>query len=157
VQRRLEFPSLCLELLDFRQSPGSHPSDVDLELKPLPSTGITRLQRYYEPLRHPGKPGLYLAVVRLDLRPPARASRVASGFPLHTCHRHYPGETTGLIVRPFPATAAFPVTPSGRLPHHPFFEACSAFTHVTACMCARSPLRPSTPWAPADLLPPRLP
>ena len=38
---------------------------VCLELRSLPSTGITRLQRYYEPLRHPRAPGLSLAGVRL--------------------------------------------------------------------------------------------
>src|ERR1700736_259300 len=31
---------------------------VCLELRPLPSTGITRLHRYCEPLRHPSAPGL---------------------------------------------------------------------------------------------------
>ena len=39
-----------------------------LELRSLPSTGITRLQRYYEPLRHPRAPGLSLAGVRLVIR-----------------------------------------------------------------------------------------
>ena len=34
---------------------------VCLELRPLPSAGITRFQRYYEPLRHPKAPGLSLA------------------------------------------------------------------------------------------------
>ena len=38
---------------------------VRLELRPLPSTGITRLQRYYEPLRHPRAPGLSVTGVRL--------------------------------------------------------------------------------------------
>ena len=38
---------------------------ICLELRSLPSTGITRLQRYYEPLRHPRAPGLSLAGVRL--------------------------------------------------------------------------------------------
>src|ERR1700677_5253037 len=31
-------------------------SCADLQPRPLPSTGITRLQRYYEPLRHPSRP-----------------------------------------------------------------------------------------------------
>src|SRR5882724_5930765 len=38
---------------------------VCLELRSLPSTGITRLQRYYEPLRHPKAPGLSLTGFRL--------------------------------------------------------------------------------------------
>src|SRR5205807_9288988 len=33
------------------------------------------------------------------------------------------------------------------------FEACSAFTHVTACMLAKSPTRPSTPEAPTASFP----
>jgi len=36
------------------------------------------------------------------------------------------------------------------------FEACSAFTHVTACLLAESPMRPSTPQASAASLPPPL-
>src|SRR5215472_12564062 len=42
-------------------------SCVCLELRLLPSTGITRLQRYYGPLRHPRAPGLSLAGVRLAI------------------------------------------------------------------------------------------
>ena len=38
---------------------------VCLELRSLPSTGITRPHWYYEPLRHPRAPGLSLAGVRL--------------------------------------------------------------------------------------------
>ena len=38
----------------------------------------------------------------------------------------------------------------------PGFGACSAFTSITACMLAKSPMRPSTPKAPADSLPPPL-
>src|SRR5208337_2415819 len=36
-------------------------SCVCLELRSLPSAGVTRFQRYYEPLRHPRAPGLSLA------------------------------------------------------------------------------------------------
>jgi len=38
---------------------------VGPELRSLPSTGITRSPRYYEPLRHPKAPGLSLAGVQL--------------------------------------------------------------------------------------------
>ena len=65
------------------------------ELRPLPSTGITRLPRYYGPLRHPRRPGLSLASVRLTViaRPPPGVSRVASDLPVSACRRHYPGGT----------------------------------------------------------------
>jgi hypothetical protein len=38
------------------------------------------------------------------------------------------------------STAAFPGKLTGRLPHLVSFEACSAFTHVSACMLAGSPV-----------------
>jgi hypothetical protein len=90
-------------------------SCVRLQLRPLPSAGITRFHRYYEPLRHPRR----------------------------------------LFARTIPLASASPN--SGRVSSCiSLFEACSAFTHVTACMLARSPMRPSTPKAPAASLPPPL-
>src|SRR5262249_25501619 len=38
---------------------------LTLELRPLPSAGVTRLRRYYGPLRLPPRPGLSLAGVPL--------------------------------------------------------------------------------------------
>src|SRR5712672_4741137 len=43
---------------------------VCLELRSLPSTGITRLQRYYEPLRHPKAPGLSLTFTEAVIQSP---------------------------------------------------------------------------------------
>ena len=72
----------CL-LKELRASPNPHtnlpalgPQDVSLELRPLPSAGITRLRWYYGPLRHPKRPGLSLAGVRLAV---TRGHR--GGFP----------------------------------------------------------------------------
>src|ERR1019366_2190577 len=46
--------------------------------RPLPSTGVTRLQQYCEPLRHPIRPGLALASCQLiPTLITAGASRVA--------------------------------------------------------------------------------
>src|SRR5467141_681545 len=72
---------------------------VCLELRSLPSTGITRLQRYYEPLRHPTAPGLSLAGVQLII--PDHASRfpVLRALSLCTCCRHYPGAAAGRRCR----------------------------------------------------------
>ena len=55
-------------------------------MRPLPSTGVTRLRRYYEPLRHPTRPGLSLASCQLiHTAITAGTSRVAHGPP-HCVH-----------------------------------------------------------------------
>ena len=71
---------------------------VGPELRPLPSTGITRLHRYYESLRHPKAPGLSLAGVRLLNR-----LSTPRGFPC--CVR-------------FPGVHAAATTPAQRLGFH---------------------------------------
>jgi hypothetical protein len=82
---------------------------VRLELKSLPSTGVIRLHRYYEPLRHPRAPGLSLAGVRLVIAVHALGLPVLRAFSLCTCCRHYPGAATGRILRSStPAISAFP-------------------------------------------------
>src|SRR6267142_3172349 len=53
------------ELLGCPISRSLATSCVGLELRLLPSTGITRLLRYCGPLRHPNAPGLSLTGVRL--------------------------------------------------------------------------------------------
>ena len=99
---------------------------------------------------------------------PSRASGWASRSPtpwafpccavflFHACHRHYPGGTPGGSLRSLPQRWQ----PSPCVSRVGFrvnlFEACSAFTHVTACMFAKSLSGPSTPKASAVSLPPRL-
>jgi len=74
---------------------------------------------------------------------PHRVGFPCSGrSPCHACRRHYPGGTAWLLSlglsrqrRPSPLC--------DRVGSHIIlFEACSAFTHVTACMRAESPMRP---------------
>ena len=82
---------------------------VRLELRPLPSTGVTRLQRYYEPLRHPRAPGLSVTGVRLVVPDHALGLPVLRTLSLCTCCRHYPGAATGgtaSLIRP--VVSAFP-------------------------------------------------
>src|SRR6202030_3155165 len=82
---------------------------VCLELRPLPSTGITRLLRYCEPLRHPSAPGLSLAGVRLIIPDHASGLPVLLALSLCTCCRHYPGAAAGRTPRSSrPAVSAFP-------------------------------------------------
>jgi hypothetical protein len=84
-------------------------SCVCLELRSLPSTGITRPQRYYEPLRHPRAPGLSLAGVRLVIPDHALGLPVLRALSLCTCCRQYPGAAAGRSRRSFnPAVSAFP-------------------------------------------------
>ena len=73
--------------------------------------------------------------------------------PLLACRRHYPGRFDGscsLVLshqhRPSPNLRRVGSCVA-------FFQACSAFTHVTACMLAKSPLRPSSPEASTASLP----
>ena len=65
VQRHLQFLTTIRSLIGCPISTSITTYCVCPELRPLPSTGIIRLQRYYEPLRHPKAPSLSLAGFRL--------------------------------------------------------------------------------------------
>jgi len=124
-------------------------SCVGLEPRPLPSTGVTRLRRYYGPLRYPRRPSLSLAGVWLRGSAPSPL-----GFPVLrwiSMYRHAvvitPVARWVLIARgtvysnrfhSSPATAAFPIRVQGRR-HIGRFEACSTFNCVTPCRLAASP------------------
>jgi hypothetical protein len=94
---------------------------LSLELRPLPSTGITRPQRYYGPLRHPRAPGLSLAGVQLTVPGHAKGFPVLHALSLCTCCRHYPGAADGRrlrsIAQPYQPS---PVRRPGRPAHLPF-------------------------------------
>ena len=80
-----------------------------LELRSLPSTGVTRLPRYYEPLRHPKAPSLSLAGFRLVIADHAMGLPVLRALSLCTCCRHYPGAAAGrTLCSAHPAVSAFP-------------------------------------------------
>src|ERR1700726_1896869 len=112
------------------------------ELRLLPSTGITRLHRYYGPLRHPNAPGLSLTGVRLIIPDHALGLPVLRALSLCTCCRHYPGAAAGCSLRSsHPTVSAFPGRGRRVGLHIDLFEACSAFTRVAACTLARSPIR----------------
>src|ERR1700704_4271089 len=89
-----------------------------LEVRPLPSAGVTRLQRYYGPLRLPKRPGLSLAGVRL--------AHAATAWGLPCCVRSPCADMPSPLPRRdrrkdrvaplISTTAAFPKCPLGRLP-----------------------------------------
>src|SRR5271163_4570027 len=115
---------------------------VCLELRSLPSTGITRLQRYYEPLRHPKAPGLSLTGFRLVLADHALGLPVLRALSLCTCCRHYPGAASGRTASlTSPSRISLPRKGRRVGLRIVLFEACSAFTRVTACTLAPLPIR----------------
>src|SRR5262249_21924370 len=115
---------------------------VCLELRSLPSTGVTRLQRYYEPLRHPKAPSLSLAGFRLVIADHAMGLPVLRTLSLCTCCRHYPGAAAGrTFCSASPSRISLPRKGCRVGLRIVLFEDCSAFTRVTACTLALSPIR----------------
>ena len=128
---------------------------VCLELRSLPSTGITRLPRYYEPLRHPRAPGLSLTGFQLVIADHASGLPVLRALSLCTCCRHYPGAAAGRILAHSPSRISLPRKGRRVGLRIVLFEACSAFTRVTACTLALSPyIVTRYPKASATSLPP---
>src|SRR3981189_1051770 len=87
-----------LELIGFPISRSFTTYCVCLELRSLPSTGVTRLPRYYEPLRHPRAPSLSLTGFRLVIADHALGLPVFRTLSLCTCCRHYPGAASEPIA-----------------------------------------------------------
>jgi hypothetical protein len=122
VQRHLQFLKHYSELIGCPISRFLTAYCVCLELRSLPSPGITRLHQYYEPLRHPRAPGLSLAGFQLVV-----ALTTPWGFPC--CVRFpcvhaaatTPAQCLGVLFRSF--TQPYQPSPkgsSGRPAHCPF-------------------------------------
>src|SRR5258705_3753062 len=141
VQRLLQFLNTCgVDRLPNLQV--LHTYCVCLELRSLPSTGITRLQRYYEPLRHPEAPGLSLTGFRLIIVDHALGLPVFRALSLCTCCRHYPGAAAGRTASlTSPSRVSLPRKGRRVGLRIVLSEACSAFTRVAACTLALSPIR----------------
>src|SRR6202795_4457937 len=113
---------------------------VCLELRSRPSTGITRLHQYNEPLRLPRAPGLSLTGVRLVIADHALGPPVLRTLSLCTVCRPYPGAAAGRTASLIhPSRISLPRKGYRVGLRIVLFEACSAFTRVTACTLALSP------------------
>src|SRR6195256_2506725 len=132
-----------LELIGFPISRSFTTYCVGLELRSLPSTGVTRLPRYYEPLRRPRAPSLSLTGFRLVIADHALGLPVFRALSLCTCRRQYPGVAAGRTLRSTRPACHFSLPRYGRRVglHIVLFEACSTFTRVAACILALSPIR----------------
>ena len=85
------------------------PSDIAPHLRPLSSTGVTRRRQSYGPLRHPDRPSLPLAGVRLARATPPTGLPVLRPSP--SCMRAAaitPAESAGALVARFPADGSLP-------------------------------------------------
>src|SRR6202140_3077521 len=95
-----------------------------------------------EPLRHPKAPGLSLTGFRLVLADHALGLPVLRALSLCTCCRHYPGAASGRTASlTSPSRISLPRKGRRVGLRIVLFEACSAFTRVTACTLAPSPIR----------------
>src|SRR4029077_18868229 len=99
---------LLIRLQAHRQSPHLIRFEKAPEVRALPSPGIPRLQRYYDPVRRPPGPVLFSTVEAATLiqnGPPPLARS-----PVSTCCAHYPGGPLPVHVSAAsPDRAAFPV------------------------------------------------
>ena len=112
---------------------------VCLELRSLPSTGITQLRRYYGPIRHPKMPGLSVTGVQLVVPDHIEGFPVLRALSLCTCCRHYPGAATVFVFGQSHSRISLPRYSFRVDLRIDLFEACSAFTHVAACTLALPP------------------
>ena len=156
VQRHLQLLNHLLKLIGIPISRSFTTYCVCLELRSLPSTGVTRLPRYYEPLRHPRAPSLSLTGLRLVIADHASGLPVLRTLSLCTCCRQYPGAAAERIaLLTSPSRISLPRNGSRVGLRIVLFEACSAFTRVTACTRALSPyIVTRYPKASATSLPP---
>ena len=116
-------------------------SCIRLELRPLSSTGITRLPQYYGPLCHPKAPGLSLTGLRLASLTTPRGFPCCLRFPGVHAVATTPAQRLDACFAHFPSPISLPRS-RGRVGLRiVLFEACSAFTRVTACTLALSPIR----------------
>src|SRR5712692_3178448 len=142
-----------LELIGFPISKSLTTCCVCLELRSLPSTGVTRLPRYYEPLRHPRAPSLSLTGFRLVIADHALGLPVFRALSLCTCCRQYPGIAGGRNLRSTrPAISTFPDMAVGSA----YTSSFSRLARCGAVALGRTYLLPPLSFGGASMVPPWL-
>jgi hypothetical protein len=87
---------------------------VRLELRSLPSLGVTRLLRYYEPLRRPVSPGHPSRASGCSSQITARGLPCCARFPCVHAAASTPVQRLGVVfAQVFPAVSAFPGMAAG--------------------------------------------
>ena len=132
-------PALRAGILGRATPAGLRPSVIGPHLRPLSSAGIAPRLQYYGPLRHPAGPAFPSRGSGCRVHGTDSASRVATHSIFHTCRRHCPGGNRRCSRCSLPAGRR-PSPRCGRVGSRiGCFEACSAFTHVSARMVAEPP------------------
>ena len=132
-------PALRAGILGRATPAGLRPSVIGPHLRPLSSAGITPRLQSYGPLRHPAGPAFPSRGSGCRVHGTDSASRVATHSIFHTCRRHCPGGNQRCSRCSLPAGRR-PSPRCGRVGSRiGCFEACSAFTHVSARMVAEPP------------------
>ena len=94
---------------------------VCLELRPLPSPGVTRLQRYCGPLRHPGRPACPSRESGWSSLTTPRGFPCCVRFPCVHAAATTPAQRLGVLLRSFTQPCQpSPKGSSGRPAHRPF-------------------------------------
>ncbi len=129
-----------------RQSPHLVRFENTPKVRVLPSTGVTRLRRYYDPVRLPFGPMPCSTVEAATLV--QNGSPLLARSPVSTCRAHYPGGP--IQVHPSAASpdrAAFPVLRVGRRPQLPFRGLLGLHTRYgpSICSAAKSGVRLRAP------------
>jgi hypothetical protein len=116
VEFSLQSPDLVGRCEAHRQSPSPRLlRKTRPEVRVLPSPGVTRLRRYYDPVRLPPGPSSQPTMSKYDLHP-RRVSPV-SRLPFPTCCSHYPDGPVPVHASAASRNrAAFPVLRPGRRP-----------------------------------------
>ncbi len=108
---------------------------------PFPPPALPGFLRYYEPVRHPVRPGLSLTGVRLGGRHSRHWNCVLRAIS-HGGHAvaTTPAGSWGMMSF-YSTSDSVPSRkqPLGRLPHLGLLRHAPAFTHVAACLLAESP------------------
>jgi hypothetical protein len=129
---------------------------VSLELRSLHSPGITRLHRYYEPLRHPSAPSLSLACVRLIIPDHAVGLPVLRTLSLCTCSSTTPVQRLGVVFARLTQPCQPSTNPLSARPAHRSFRGLLG-VHLRCGPHTRTVLRDGYPRASDISLPPSCP
>ena len=137
-----------------RLSPSHQPSPSSTnapEVRVLSSTGITQLQRYYDPVRLPRGPMPSRIVEAATLA--RHGSPPLARSPVSTCRSHYPGGPLQVhSSAASPVRAAFPEIWAGRRPQLPFRGLLRLYSRygppvrspTQGGVCRRASIRPVT-------------